>query len=134
MTAEGFVMALIAGLGTSAVSRVYMLKLPQLPTTPAVRVQRISNPRDQHLRGPDGHQITRVQVDSYATDYFTAETLAAAIRGDGKGSGLWGWTGQIGSPPITVMNVELPFDGTPEEEPAEKNLVRIRQDYLVHWK
>src|SRR5688572_22754983 len=98
-----------------------MLKLPQKPTLPAVRVQRIGTVRDQHLRGPDGHQVTRVQVDAYAADvadaYDTVEGLAAAIRGNGLGnvaSGVWGWTGELGSPSFRIMNIALEHDGTPE--------------------
>jgi hypothetical protein len=142
VTPEGFVRDRIVDIATAAGSRVYMLKLPQKPTLPAVRVQRIGGLQDQHLRGPDGINRTRVQVDSYAAEtadaYATVEALAADIRGDGLGasaSGLWGFLGwSNASPSIQIVNVELDHDGTPDYEAGELRLLRIRQDYIVHWK
>lgn len=122
--------------------RVYMLKLPQRPTLPAVRVQRISGLRGQHLRGPDGWTRTRVQVDSYVSEsaadaYATVTALADAIRGDGLGpsaSGLWGWIGELGSPPIRINNVEVEDDGDVQYEGDELRLLRLRQDFMLHWR
>jgi hypothetical protein len=132
---------LIASLGTSAGSRVYMLKLPQKPTLPAVRVQGLGGPRGQHLRGPDGIYKTRVQVDNYVAEtgdaYAAVRGLADDVKGDGLGanaSGVWGYVGTFGSPSIAVQNVELLHDGLPEYEAGELRLLRIRQDYMVHWK
>lgn len=131
----------IVALNTSASSRVYPLKLPQKPTLPAVRVQRIGGVREQHLRGPQGQTITRVQVDSFVADtgdaYAAVTDLAEEVKGDGLGdqaSGLWGYKGSMGSPAIQIDNVEIVHDGTPEYEAEELRLVRIRQDYLVHWR
>jgi hypothetical protein len=132
----------IVDINTAAGERVYMLMLPQRPTLPAVRVQLVGGFRGQHLRGPLNRYVTRVQVDSYAAAssgadaYADVQSLASAIRGDGLGpsaSGLAGWIGEMGSPGIRVMNVEIDHDGTPDFEGGELRLVRIRQDYLVHW-
>lgn len=122
-------------------TRVYMLVLPQHPTLPAVRVQRIDGLRGQHLRGPDGVTRTRVQVDAYADaggadGYGSVTALAAAILGNGLGSsasGLWGWIGTIGSPGLRVLNVEVEDDGGVEYEGDELGLVRYRQDFMLHW-
>jgi hypothetical protein len=140
MTPEGVVLERIVAIGTAAGARVYMLKLPQKPTLPAVRVQRIGGFRGEHLRGPQNLHVTRVQVDSFAADvgdaYATVEGLADEIRGDGLGpsaSGLAGWIGEMGSPGIRVLNVVVDHDGTPDYEGNELRLARIRQDYLVHW-
>ena len=141
MSPEEFVAERIAGLGTDAGSRVHMLKLPQRPTLPAVRVQAIGGVEDQHLRGPQGVNVTRVQVDSFAAEtgdaYYTVRAMADAIMGEGEGdsaSGVWGFIGwSVGSPAIRIANVELVHDGTPTYEADELRLIRIRQDYLVHW-
>lgn len=145
MTPEEAVAArLLAVMPVTAIvdDRVFMLKLPQGENRAALRVQAIPGLRDQHLRGPVGMERTRVQVDSYVCEapsvdaYAQARTLAAAVRGDGLGasaSGLWGWIGELGSPPTRIHNVELLVDGSPEYEADELERVRIRQDYMVHW-
>lgn len=141
MTPEDFVQERIVALGTSAGSRVYMLKLRQKTQLPAVRVQRIGGRQGQHLRGPENVNVTRVQVDSFVTEdsaspYVAVQSLADAIKGDGLGpsaSGVWGFIGEVGSPAIRIHNVELDHDGTPDYEGDELRLLRIRQDYLVHW-
>lgn len=128
-------------MATPAGDRVYMLKLPQKPTLPAVRVQRIGSVLDQHLRGPGGQQVSRVQVDSFVSDvgdaYAAVTSLADAIRGDGLGpgaTGLWGFLGELGgSPAIRVHNIQLDHDGTPDYLFDELRMLRVRQDYLVHW-
>lgn len=145
MDPAALVVERIVGLSTSAGARVYALKLPQRPTLRAVRVQRIGGPREQHLRGPEYPTKTRIQVDSYSAEGFEADPyegaliLAAEIRGDGLGdsaTGLWGWTGQNSGSPTTiaVSQVELLHDGTPEYEAGEFRLVRVRQDFMVHWR
>ncbi len=142
MTPEEFVVARIEDIGTSAGERVWQLKLPQDPVLPAVRVQLIVGVTEQHLRGPQGTTRTRVQVDSFAAEsgadpYRTVRDLADAIRGDGLGteaSGLFGFKGEMGSPAIRVENVELVSDGPVDYEGDELRLLRIRQDYRVHWR
>lgn len=121
-------------------ARVYMLRLPQKGTFPAVRVARISGVFDQQLRGPDDLAMARVQVDAYdverpsADAYATVSALADAIRGDGLGpsaSGLWGWTGVVDG--LRILNVRVDDSGA-DYEGDELRLIRIRQDFLVAWK
>lgn len=136
MTPEAAVRQRIIDLTTSAASRVYMLKLPQQPTLPAVRVQRVVGIRGQHLRGPDGSYRTRVQVDTFATTHAAASDLADEILGDGLGpnaSGLWGWVGELGSPAIRIKNIEVDPEGSTQFEADELNQARLRTDYIVHW-
>lgn len=132
--------ALTALVGT----RVYQLLLPQNGTLPAVRVQLIDDQIRQHLRGPDGNFISRVQIDSYAAPnssaswYSTAKTVARVIHGDGLGenaSGLFGWKGWAGgSPPeLKINNVTVAHSGQPYFEHGERPMVRVRYDYMVHW-
>lgn len=130
----------IADVAALVSTRAYMLRLPQTPTLPAVRVQLISEGNLTHLRGAGGTYRSRVQVDAYAREasgadpYAEATALAAAINGDGAGSGLDGWTGTSeGSPAITVTGV-LRVDRDVGYEPGELRLVRVRQDYVAWWK
>lgn len=145
MTPEDAVATRLLAIGavTAIVgARIYMLMLPQHPTLPAVRVQRIPGERGQHLRGPDGITRTRVQVDAYAAEagadaYSSVVALADAIRGNGLGpsaSGLWGWIGTLGSPSLRVVNVTIEGDGGVEYEGDELRLLRYRQDFMLHWK
>lgn len=145
MTPEEAVIARLEAIGPLASlvsSRIYMVKLPQAPTLPAVRVQRISSMRDQHMRGPAFPAQARVQVDAYVTEtpgadpYADVSAVANAIRGDGLGdsaSGLWGWIGDLGSPALHIHAVELLADTDPSVEAGELRAWRIRQDYMVHW-
>lgn len=134
----------IVAINTDASDRVYMLKLPQgLDRWPAVRVQATPRPREQHLRGPQYPVMSRVQVDHYAPERPGVDAmaqvldLAAQVRGDGLGpvaSGVFGWKGDSGgSPAITIHNVELISEGDPFYEADELRLVRIKDEYLVHW-
>lgn len=142
MTPEDFVADRVVTIGTAAGARVHMQKLPQDATFPAVRVQWIDDVVDQHLRGPQPPR-SRVQVDAYVAEASSSDpwddirTLADAIHGDGLGdnaSGLFGWRGELGSPAIRVENVELIFRGRPLYEGDEIRLLRIQQDYRVHWR
>lgn len=88
MTVEAAVIARLRA--TSAVTdlvgtRIRNLRLRQDETLPAIRVQKIADPQDKHLRGP--HKITRavVQVDVYHQEasgvdaHGIANTIAAAV-------------------------------------------------------
>ena len=127
----------VIDLNTSAGSRVHMLKLPQKPTLPAVRVQVIDDPEQYHLRGGAGIARARVQVDSYAAEgsgtdpYETASGLADAIDGDDAGSGLSGFAGHVEDVFIASMQR---IDRRPFYEAGELRLVRIQQDYYVDYR
>jgi len=118
-------------------SRIYLDRLPQAPTYPAVLVQLVHEPSDQHLRG-GARMRARVQVDAYAQEksgtnpYDVAVRLADAIHGDGGGSGLEGWFGSVGTPPFVVRAV-LRIERTREYDPEELQLLRQRQDYWIHF-
>lgn len=116
-------------------SRIYLDKLPQNCTMPAVRVQLVDEPTDYHLRGGQ-RDHARVQVDAYAREvsggdtYATAMALANAIHGDDAGSGLSGWAGEVGSPAMTITGI-LRIDRTRDYDPEELRTLRQRQDYWV---
>jgi hypothetical protein len=121
--------------------RVYMLKLRQGETLPAVRVQLVDEGMGQHLRGGSGVYQSRIQVDVYAAEdtggdpYAAATEIALAIHGDDAGSGLSGWTGTSGgSPPeilVCAVTRKLRLTDYAAEERRE---VRVQQDYVVDWK
>jgi hypothetical protein len=134
------VTAVAAIVGT----RVYQLVLPQQVTLPAVRVQQISETTEYHVRGEINAYVTRVQVDANAaqasgTDpYAQAATLADAVHGEfvnGVAIGLSGWTGTAGgSPAEIVVTFAQRVDRRVDFEAAELRMVRVRQDYFVHWR
>lgn len=141
MSPEEAVLNRIVDLNTSAGTRVYMLKLPQNVTLPAVRVQVIDDPGDYHLRGGSRPQVARVQVDAVAQEasgvgaYEVALQLADEINGDDLGSGLSGaiWSA-AGSPTSLDVIGAFRVDRQPMYDPEELRQVRIRQDYSIHYR
>lgn len=126
-------------------TRVYMLRLPQRATLPAIRVQKISERGDNHFRGITNLYVSRVQVvataaeSSGADPYASANAVADAIQGDwlsgSPPSGLSGWQAMAGgSPPtIQVFFVER-VDRRPMYEAEELRQVSVQQDFFIHWK
>jgi len=114
-------------------ARVYVLRLPQSPALPAVRVQQIDAVDPFHFRGPNGLSRARVQVDSVGDTVAEAEAVDAAVYGDGLGSdatGLAGWFGALGSPAF-VIDAILPIDVRQLIDPEELNQVRVSRDFFV---
>jgi hypothetical protein len=126
----------IAAVAALIGTRGYLLKLPQGPTLPAVRVQLIDEAGNMHLRGAGGPYRSRVQVDAFAHEasggdpYAGVTAVAEAIHGDGSGTGLAGWKG--GSAALTITGA-VRIDRMVTYEPDELRLVRVRQDYMVWW-
>lgn len=94
-------------------TRIYPIKAPQGATYPLVTMQKIVEPRPQHLRGPGGLSSPRYQIDAWSRDvagagYMQAQDLGAAIR-----SRIDGFTGVL-----TDSN----------ESPAERHKVSILYD------
>lgn len=145
MTVEEAVCARILQIDdvTDIVStRVYLDKLPQAPTYPAVRVQLVDDLTSQHLRGPNGLCRARVQVDAYAHEesgvdpYTQVAALAAAIHGDGLGpsaSGLEGWIGGLGSPPFEIVECERALR-LRTYDADELKILTMSQDYLIGYR
>lgn len=125
-------------------TRVRLLKLRQRETMPAVRVQMISEMTEYHLRGGSVKGRARIQVDVYAAEASggdanaAALAVAAAIHGDGNGenaSGLSGWIGNAGGSPPTMRIAGVFFlDRAVGYDAEELREVRVRQDYMVHWR
>lgn len=117
-------------------TRVYVFKIPQSERRPLIRVQRITDQQDMHLRGSVGLLASRVQVDSYAAEasgvdpYAVARSIDEAVHGDGAGSGLCGFQGGIGSPAFEIAAI-LPISVREEYDPEESRVVRFLREYEV---
>lgn len=119
--------------------RIYDVELPQSTDYPAIVVQVINDPKSYHLRGPNAHSRTRVQVDCYVSkDPITDDddpgatltTLEQAI--DESLSGQVFTVG--GSPGGEVTGVLRVDRRKPPPSADELRLLRVMQDYVVWWK
>lgn len=61
-------------------NRVYPLVMPQNPTYPAIVYNRISSAAQNVLEGGSTIDQVRIQVDTYATTYSAAKSLARLVR------------------------------------------------------
>lgn len=121
--------------------RIYLDKLPQSPTYPAVRVLMVDDPKGQHLRGTLGTTRGRVQVDAYVSEehsaapYVDIAALTEAIEGDGNGpsaSGLFGWIGSIDG--IRIVNVQHAAGRRRQYDPLELQVLTMILDYYVWYR
>ncbi len=135
MTVETAVRELLAadaGLEALVAGRVYMLKLPQAATLPAVRVQLVDELPAYHLRGTVGLTGARVQTDVYAAEasgadpYAVAEAVAAAVD-----AALSGLKGTVGTPPGRHVAGAFRISRRPIYDGAALREVRISQDFAV---
>lgn len=55
---------------------IHPVKVPATAVLPYIRLQVISDPRPEHLRGYDGSRQTRVQADCFAATHSAARALA----------------------------------------------------------
>jgi len=126
-------------------TRVFEDLVPQNEKRPSVRVYVLGALRPSHKAGPVNHFANRVQVDSYVPiggidPLGEVKAIAAAVMGDGLGSsasGLAGWRGLVGgSPPDTIhiFDVTVTNDGEDRVEMEEQRRLRVRQEYVVHWR
>lgn len=70
--------AITALVGTAPV-RVYWVDRPQTHALPAITLQIIDEPREQHMGGFHSLQAVTVQVDAWAESYGAARQLKEAI-------------------------------------------------------
>ncbi len=143
MTIEEGIASLLATLSsvtTLVGTRIRVLRLAQSETYPVIRVNRISEVQEMHLRGAINLFSARVQVDSFSREasgvdaYAQARNVDAAVHGDGAGSGLCGYHGTVGGSPGLRIQGMFP-DGVqpPSYDPDELRVVRISRDYIVSW-
>lgn len=129
----------IAEVSAIVAERIYAVKLPQDGDLPAIRIQRIDEDEGMHLRGSSGLHRARVQVDSVTEEASGVDARAdaialdAAVHGDGAGSGLCGWRGDIGSPPFTITGI-LPAGVREGYDAAELRQYKVMRDYWVSFR
>lgn len=114
-------------------TRIYQGILPQRPTLPAIRVQRISENEFMHLRGSNGVYRTRVQVDSIAGEpnhMAQAQAVDAAVHGNGAASSLVGWLGTAGG--VEILGI-LPEAVRETYDADELRQYRVMRDVMVWW-
>lgn len=123
----------VAAVTALTSTRIYQALLPQSPTLPALRLQRIGEIQPMHLRGGVALQRARVQIDAYGggTDPIgQALTLDAAVLGDASGSSFVGWQGTAGG--VQIVGV-LPVDVRENFEGDELRMYRVSRDVFVWW-
>lgn len=59
--------------------RIYWVDRPQGTALPAITLQTINDARDQHLKGFEGMQQARVQIDVWAASYASARDITEAV-------------------------------------------------------
>jgi hypothetical protein len=123
----------VSAVTSLASTRIYNGILPQSPTLPTIRVQRISEDEPMHLRGSSGIYRTRVQIDSIAgagNPIGSAHALDAAVHGNGSGSSLIGWTGTVDN--VRVLAV-LPAGVREDYDAEELRQYRVMRDAFIWW-
>jgi hypothetical protein len=113
-------------------SRVYVQILPQRPTLPAIRLQRISDIQGMHLRGAGGKSSARVQCDIVATTREAALAILAELDGPGDGSALIGWRGEVGSPGFEIDSI-APANITERFDAEDLTQFKVIRDYFVDY-
>lgn len=114
--------------------RIYTVILPQGVKLPAIRIQRIGQIEEMHLRGPINVFRARVQVDSVGATKAQADEVDAAVQGDGLGSnatGLKGFKGTIGTSPPFVIHAILPADIRDGYDAEELRQYKVQRDFFV---
>lgn len=133
MSIEAVVRSVLLGFApvTALVGqRVYTKMLPPTVTLPAIRVQRVSEVEELHLRGPGNLRRARVQVDAVGGSGADVEAVAAAVHGDGVTTGLRAFRGtESGIRIVLAAPAGLRDDYIGEE----MRQFRVMRDYMVTW-
>ena len=114
-------------------TRIYCVILPQGFNSPAIRVQRIGQLEEMHLRGPINVFRARVQVDSVGRTKAEVDAVDMAVQGDGLGSnatGLKGFKGNIGSPAFVIRAI-VPADVRDMYDAEELRQYKVMRDFFV---
>lgn len=116
---EKGLVTVLAGVG------VARPRLPQPPTFPAIRYQRISTVRTNSIDGANvGVTEAGMQIDCMASTYDAAKTLADSVRGV-----LHGYTGSWGS--LTARFVHLQVENDLQEQDGDKVTHWVSQRYQI---
>lgn len=110
--------------------RVYVQVLPQSPSLPEIRVQRVSQIEPSHLRGPINLLMARVQVDVFGTSKASVDAVDSALHGDGVTGGLKNFRGTVNGLRIQLIQ---PDNVRESYEADELRQYRVMRDYVAHW-
>jgi len=113
--------------------QIYQGTLPQDGAFPAVLVRRIGEVIQLHLRGSTSMFKERIQIDSYADSsepIGDAQAIDSAVFGDGSGSSLVGFTGEIDAYHIYCVE---PAGAREQYEGEELRQYRVMRDVFVTW-
>ena len=120
-------------------TRIRLEKMVQSePIWPVLRLHLIDRFGGMHLRGSAGIKRARVQVDALYMEvsglnvHTLAWALSAAVEGPGDGTGLLGFTGDIGSPAVHIHAIT---DGGARSgyDPHELKQFKVMHDYIVDF-
>ena len=109
---------------TAAADRIYP-RVPQAPTFPFIRYQRISTARNQALSGNVGVTNATMQIDCVAENYDDAKTLADAVR-----VLLHGRTGSWGT--LVIRLVKLSTEHDDLQQDGNRVIHRVIQRYEIY--
>ena len=111
-------------------ARIYPLRLPQGPTYPGVRYQRIGAPRAHAMGADTGEVFARVQVDCYAETYAGADALSVQVR-----AALSRWSGTAGGVVVDsiFLDDERDVDEPTIEHDGEQGVYRVMLDFIVNY-
>jgi hypothetical protein len=106
-------------------TRVYLSRMPQNPTYPAIALRIVSMDQEMAHDGPVDFAGNRVQVDLYAEEFAEVRSLADAVR-----VALNGYHGLSADEQVWVILFENEMD----EWGDLLTVWRITQDYRVMWR
>ena len=112
-----------AGVGAEAGDRIYLKKLPQNPTYPAVVYRSFVVGRLHHLGGVSGWAVKRFQFDCWAKTEIAADALETAVR-----ASLDGFTGKL-----TTIKATIRSDSGFSDHEDKTELYRVSQDYIIGY-
>ena len=116
---EKGLVTILAGIG------VARPRLPQPPTFPAIRYQRISTTRESAVDGSNaGVTEPGIQIDCMHTNYSGAKALADSVRGV-----LHGYMGPWGT--LTAHFVELQNENDFNEQDGDNVTHWVSQRYQI---
>jgi len=116
------------GITLSVVDRIYPELAPKSDALPYITLHRVSNNHLHHLSGAAGLVTQRYQIDCWASDSVTLETLSEAVRNnlDGFEHGSWGT--------VDVKDVKLSSENDQFIQPtdaSEVGVFRTSMDFTI---
>ena len=116
--------AKLVAASTTASSRIYP-SLPQGVTFPAIRYSRITTSRSLSLTSTVGVTNATIQVDSFATSYSEAKTLADEVR-----TALHGFSGTLGT--LKARLIKLDTENDFSERDGDRVTYMVAQRYSFY--